>query len=142
MTRSEMTAAFLATLDELATHPTFSGGTPGRPQLDCDTVMSILLEQVDAWHRVPYQAIRAMFATLLEDVPIGDVERIYAAAADQLETAESAMAERDADLKAQREAETAKMLENLETLRTESPEKYQQAMGLLAKALAKVQVVA
>jgi hypothetical protein len=142
MTRSEMTAAFLATLDELATHPTFSGGTPGRPQLDCDTVMSILLEQVDAWHDIPYPAIRAMFAALLEHLPMDEAERLCAVAGDELEVIERCRAEQEAERQAKRAAETATMLDNLETLRTESPEKYQQAMGLLAKALAKVQVVA
>jgi hypothetical protein len=138
MTRSEMTAVFLASLDELAAEPTYNGGTPERPSLDCDTVLTVFLEQVHNWSDIPYPAIRAMFAALLEHLPMDEAERLCAVAGDELEVIERCRAEQEAERQAKRAAETATMLDNLETLRTESPEKYQQAMGMLAKALAKV----
>lgn len=93
MTRTQLTNLFLATLDEIAEAPHFAGGSPGKPTLDCDTVMSILLEQVDNWHRVPYPAIRAMFEALLGGAPLHDVERLVASVSEQLQCAEQCAAE-------------------------------------------------
>lgn len=93
MTRAQLIEVFLATLDEIAEAPHFVGGAPGRPTLDCDTVMSSLLEQVANWHEVPYRSVRAMFAALLEGAPMDDVERIVARVNGELESAERCAAE-------------------------------------------------
>lgn len=91
--REQLAEVFLATLDEIAEAPHYSGGKPGKPTLDDDTVMSILLEQIDNWHDVPYATIRGMFEALLKVVPMDDVERLVARVSNELVLAEECAAE-------------------------------------------------
>jgi hypothetical protein len=93
MTRSQLIKVFLAALDELAEAPHYVGGAAGKPTLDCDTVLTFLLEQVHNWQDVPYKAIRGMFKALLMDAPIDDVERLFASISDEMMCAERCAAE-------------------------------------------------
>jgi hypothetical protein len=89
MTRAEMSALFLATLDELAVCPYYDGaGTPEKPRLGGDTIINILLDEIDEWTEVPYRAIRAMFAALLAHLPADDVERMLACISVELKCSE------------------------------------------------------
>ncbi len=135
MNRAQMTAVFLATLDELAEAPWFVGGKPGEPTLDCDTVLGILLEQIHNWHDVPYEAIRAMFAGLLSRAPLADVERLLASVSGQLATAEECAAEAAREEAETREQQTRALLDQVEAARVENPDLYGKLIKVIAKTI-------
>lgn len=133
MTRAEMTAVFLASLDDLATHPYFSGGTPDNPQLDWDT-FDLLLSEVED---VPYAAYRWFFEGMLASAPLDDVERLMAAVSGQLETAENGRAEAEEEAARARAAREAAVIVRLDEIRVEDPARHTELMEVLARLVNK-----
>jgi hypothetical protein len=107
---------FLATLDELAEHPSCCGGTPGAPSIDLNTI-EILLDATEIEPAIPYRAVRAMFVELLALAPMQDVEHMFASASRELECAERCAADLAAEEAAHRadeiEARKTSILEDL-----------------------------